>query len=205
MWAFTEFGFFSAVQHRDRPETVLVRGRFKEDIGTLAKMARDASGDKSIRLRSTPEADYPYRVIMPKDLWARLLAAMAQEIDYDNFKNHVHGEPDRDRALMAIWAALFDAGEEREPRPIKHLPPSRYDHDFSEEELDHQRETFGLDQLREYGIKAMAGIGRSCDEAMVEGFKRGGGRHGHSTPTPRRRHSRSPRGRSAGGASRVAQ
>jgi hypothetical protein len=116
MWIFTEFGFFSAVAHRDLPEHLMIRGRFKDDIKQLARMGRLIAKDKTIKVMSTPSGDYPYRTVMRRDTMAAILEGMAQEIDYDNFKNHVHGEPDRDTALMRIWNAMYEAGEEREPR-----------------------------------------------------------------------------------------
>ena len=39
--------------------------------------------------RATPTANYPYRIIVPKALWANLLSDLALEQTWSNFKKEV--------------------------------------------------------------------------------------------------------------------
>ncbi|MFN8150301.1 MAG: hypothetical protein U0R24_04125 [Solirubrobacterales bacterium] len=41
MWLFTTQGFYSVVAHRDDPETLIVRGRTREDIEALREQILD--------------------------------------------------------------------------------------------------------------------------------------------------------------------
>ena len=38
---------------------------------------------------ATPKADYPYRIILPKTIWAISLSELALEQNWSNFKNEV--------------------------------------------------------------------------------------------------------------------
>ncbi len=59
MWTFNKDGFFSAVEHRDNPDQLMVRARCREDIQRLA-------GKLAAEVVHTPEADYAYRIIVSK-------------------------------------------------------------------------------------------------------------------------------------------
>ena len=108
MWLFSEIGFFSAVENIHDPKTVLVRARFKADIVALSKYGRSL-GLKIPPATETPENDYRFRIIIRKTTWADLVGRLAERIDYSNFKNHVHGDPARDRAYMRCWSAMREA------------------------------------------------------------------------------------------------
>ena len=104
MWLFTPDGFFSAVQHRDDPDTLIIRGRFPADIERLAH----ALGTEVVL---TPTADYPVRTYVNRERWAGYVAAAARAIDYDNFKNAVtqtqgHG---RHQTYLEVWSVLRGA------------------------------------------------------------------------------------------------
>ena len=95
MWIFCKLGFFSAVQHRDKPDTLLVRGRFEGDL-------------ERSKVWENTTADYFYRMEMPKHVFTKAVAEIANKIDYGNFKDSVHegyGSP-RDTAYMGCWAEL---------------------------------------------------------------------------------------------------
>ena len=102
MWLFTKSGFFSAVQHKDNPELIHVRSRFKGDLERLWKRYLD--GDPKVEF--TPYNDYPFRMDIPRSDWANIVQQEAENIDYDNFKNAVHDGTDRDRAYMGVWHEL---------------------------------------------------------------------------------------------------
>lgn len=102
MWVMTTEGFYSAVEDRDDPDAVFVRSRVREDAERLA----DAVGETALE---TPDADYAFRVRVAKVDWARYLADIATEIDYDNFKNAVAARqgPVRARLYGEVWGVLL--------------------------------------------------------------------------------------------------
>lgn len=108
MWLFTKIGFFSVVRHRDRPDQVLVRARFRDDIERLLKYM-DAEG---MSVDDHSGRDYAYRVVIPQVLWADTARRLAEDIDYPNFKNAAHtGHRGRDNALFDVWDVMRMAQE----------------------------------------------------------------------------------------------
>ena len=105
MWIFSEIGFFSAVENYFETDNVLVRGRFKQDLENLQQVIIEQEG-LELELMITPENDYHFRLNVPKDVWGRVCQGLAAGITYHNFKNHVHGKPDRDHAYMECWVAM---------------------------------------------------------------------------------------------------
>lgn len=104
MWLFTTDGFFSAVVHRDDPDTILVRSRVREDA--LRLQAAVGQGE----VTETPDGDYRYRVLLPRETWSDYLAAAGDAIDYPNFKNAVAAcqGPDRARVYEDIWWVMAE-------------------------------------------------------------------------------------------------
>ncbi len=83
MWIFTETGFVSAVQHRDNPEYLMVRARDRESLEALATML-------SIEIKSTPDADYPYRLVASKEDVKSWMNDSIDFLGYSNFKNQAY-------------------------------------------------------------------------------------------------------------------
>ena len=108
MWIFCKLGFFSAVQHRDKPDTLLVRGRFGGDLDRLLGTLSPEDRELCSPVTETPNADYLYRVEIPKRIFAKAVEEFAEEIDYGNFKDSVHEgySSPRDAAYMGCWAEL---------------------------------------------------------------------------------------------------
>lgn len=108
MWIFCKLGFFSAVQHRDKPDTLLVRGRFSGDLDRLHRSLSSEDRELCSPVTETPNADYLYRMEMPKRVFAKAVGEIAGEIDYGNFKDSVHEgySSPRDAAYMGCWAEL---------------------------------------------------------------------------------------------------
>ena len=107
MWIFCKLGFFSAVQHRDKPDTLLVRGRFGGDLDRLLDSLPPEERASCSPVTETPDADYLYRLEMPKRVFAKAVGEIAGEIDYSNFKSSVHeGGSPRDAAYMGCWSEL---------------------------------------------------------------------------------------------------
>ena len=113
MWLFTRYGFFSVVRATDEPGCVQVRARVADDLEQLRSFSASRLAATLPSVVSTPHADYAYRVIVPQPLWAKLSTALAEDIDYSNFKSEVHSEPDRDAAYLQVWAAMNDLQRKR--------------------------------------------------------------------------------------------
>ena len=109
MWLFCRSGFFSAVQHFDDADTIHVRARFKGDLERLC----DAHGVK-VAVQETPGNDYRFRMDFPRRVWAEIVRAEAESIDYGNFKDAVHDGTARDAAYMDTWCAMRDGQEASE-------------------------------------------------------------------------------------------
>ncbi len=107
MWIFCKLGFFSAVQHRDKPGILLVRGRFAGDLEHLLDRLSPEDRGLCSPVMETPNADYFYRMEMPKHVFAKAVGEIAGEISYGNFKGSVHeGSSPRDAAYMGCWSEL---------------------------------------------------------------------------------------------------
>ena len=100
MWLMTPSGFLSAVKHRDKPDTILVRARCREDLDQLIEQVPDAQPweDKN--------ADYLWRLECSTEEWASAVAYFALTIEYDNFKSAVKSEKHK-RAYMRVWTTLL--------------------------------------------------------------------------------------------------
>jgi hypothetical protein len=118
MWLQTKYGFYSVIEHRDDVNTMMVRARCREDLEALcdevaAGVRRDynngdAQGFDSDRIVFSPDADYHYRLIVPRAAWMEVALRLMTEIDYPNFKSAV-GERDKARADLYhdVWATLY--------------------------------------------------------------------------------------------------
>ncbi|MFN0020842.1 MAG: hypothetical protein ACKVP0_21490 [Pirellulaceae bacterium] len=96
MWIFTKYGFFSAVCARqgkgERGQPVdlnrlMIRARLRSHLEALQKRYPDLLSDCEIL--QTAGGDYAYRLFVPKGKWCEVLAQLAKETDYDNFKSEV--------------------------------------------------------------------------------------------------------------------
>jgi len=114
MWVFSKFGFFSAVCARQGdgghgnpvdPGRIMVRARLREHLESLvAAFPEELAG---VEIVQTPSTDYRYRVFVAKPVWAQVMAALVNDVDYDNFKDaaaHRHGHSSSYvHALHAVW------------------------------------------------------------------------------------------------------
>lgn len=115
MWQFTKYGFFSVVAARkDRgrslaidPGMVQIRARV---LGHLRALRERFPELRDAELIETPRADYLYRIVVPKDVWAGVAGALADEIDYDNFKDACarQHDPEDEKARSEFLAALHE-------------------------------------------------------------------------------------------------
>jgi hypothetical protein len=93
MWIFTKHGFFSAVCARKgsgkhgQPvdlDRIMVRGRLRSHLEALEERFPELLGKSEIQESSG--TDYAFRLFVPKSTWTQVLAGLAEETDYDNFK-----------------------------------------------------------------------------------------------------------------------
>lgn len=103
MWLFTTDGFYSVVEHRDKPGTLLVRAREREHLVKFRIAARRFGS--VVRIEHTPTADYPFRCMLPRANFARMLAEhFAARITYPNFKDAAH-DAYAQIDLFDVWCA----------------------------------------------------------------------------------------------------
>ena len=101
MWLFCKSGYFSAVKHNTKPNTILLRARVEGDLGRLAE-----AHEIDLRIKHTPAADYAFRAELSAAEWTRVVMEESEAIDYGNFKNAVHDGTARDDAYMEVWSVM---------------------------------------------------------------------------------------------------
>jgi hypothetical protein len=118
MWIFTKHGFFSAVCARQgdgkhgKPvdlDRIMVRARIRGHLEALKKRFPNPLGDCDIQ--ESAGTDYAYRLFVPKSAWTQVVAGLAEEIDYDNFKSEVAHHQGKEgaayeRSLREVWSVM---------------------------------------------------------------------------------------------------
>jgi hypothetical protein len=99
MWFFTKNSFISIVQHREQPDTVLVRARVKKHLERLFPHNAE-------KIYADNGADYKHRLEMNKKELAEVVSAyILHNLEYDNFKASQETDtPSWMRFLHAVWA-----------------------------------------------------------------------------------------------------
>ena len=120
MWIFTKDGFFSAVCARQgdgrhgQPvdlDRIMVRARTREHLAALKRRFPDQLGKSEIQHSTT--ADYAFRLFVEKQVWREVVAGLADETDYDNFKSAVARHQGRGGAaygdtLHDVWSIMHE-------------------------------------------------------------------------------------------------
>jgi hypothetical protein len=123
MWLFTTHGFFSVVCARQgdgrhsQPvdETrVMVRARVRGHLEALKRRFPELLGAAGIE--TFAGTDYAYRLFAPKAVWVSVAAALAGDLDYDNFKDEVgrvQGSVGSayEAALHHVWEVMYGLQE----------------------------------------------------------------------------------------------
>jgi hypothetical protein len=118
MWLFTKHGFFSAVCARQGngshgqpvdPDRIMVRGRVRAHLQALKERFPDLLGPSEIQESSG--TDYAFRIFVDKTIWSQVLAGLAVETDYDNFKSEVaHHQGKKgaayEHSLHEVWSVM---------------------------------------------------------------------------------------------------
>jgi hypothetical protein len=118
MWIFTKHGFFSAVCARQGngkhgqpvdPDRIMVRARLRSHLEALKKRFPDVLGECEIQ--ESAGTDYAYRLFVQKSVWTQVLAGLAEETDYDNFKSEVAHHQGKagaayEHSLHEVWSVM---------------------------------------------------------------------------------------------------
>jgi hypothetical protein len=97
MWIFSETGFVSVVAHRDDDDTFLVRSRDRKSLETLSKVSKAG-------IIETVDSDYPFRVYISRDSFAKWSADQIKKLDYPNYKGRMYtARPEFGNALHDVW------------------------------------------------------------------------------------------------------
>jgi len=103
MWLCTSIGFFSIVR---KDGACHVRARVRSDLERLA----DRAGLDRSRIEEWPQADYRWRILATGAELGTVMAALADTVDYPNFKSRIHATPHQDAKSTAygrLWADLL--------------------------------------------------------------------------------------------------
>ena len=103
MWIFTEYGFVSVVATKPGSAIVRVRARDHQSL-------EDISAQFNVGIDKSPERDYPYRVELTKEQFAKWVTAKTLELDYTNFKSRVAETRGYNfaHALGSVWSTMHD-------------------------------------------------------------------------------------------------
>lgn len=104
MWLFTNTGFVSAVSNGT---DLMVRSRDRESLEALSAITKQ-------EIISTPKNDYPYRLVISNEIFAKWVTHMAQGISYKNFKSEVAATRGHEFAhpLMKVWSAMHEVEDD---------------------------------------------------------------------------------------------
>jgi hypothetical protein len=97
MWICLSDSFLSIVSDRYNPDCLMVRARRPGDI---EKLFPGYEG------KYIEEADYAYRVSIPRKLVGEVIAEQLGEISYEKFKPSVE-DPDLHHAYLDIWHIMY--------------------------------------------------------------------------------------------------
>lgn len=107
MWIITPFGFFSVVEKPAdvRNDTLTVRARVAADLEALRAAVLPQLGP----CQESTHTDYRFRASAPREAVVRAMAALAESICYDNFKDEVARVQGADRADLyhVVWSKLY--------------------------------------------------------------------------------------------------
>lgn len=110
MWIASRIGWFSIVV---KGQELHVRGRSLGDVKNLAARL----GGKPVY--EYPEADYPFRLILPRGDLYTIMDIFATMVTYSNFKEEISKIPSQQDKLDAyheVWATMAQWAKNQTPR-----------------------------------------------------------------------------------------
>lgn len=109
MWIFSKYGFYSVVT--GDKNTLQFRARNKEHLLNL----KDRFALKPFKIKTTKQADYRYRIVLPKKEGQWLIEQLGKDIDYPNFKDEAKlhlGEGEYITVLHCVWNMMYNYQED---------------------------------------------------------------------------------------------
>lgn len=105
MWLFTNTGFVSAVSNG---KDLMVRARDRESLEPIAESAKT-------KILTSPQNDYPYRVIVTHEFFAKWVSHMVMTIAYKNFKSEVAATRGYHFAnpLNQVWSVMHSVEDSK--------------------------------------------------------------------------------------------
>lgn len=109
MWIYTRFGFYSIVAIKGSDDRLAIRSRSKEDLINLIERFELLDAGESFLtsgIIETTNSDYRFRIFVSRAVLKKLMAGIAEDIDYPNFKNEVEAKQGLKRYLIyeMIWS-----------------------------------------------------------------------------------------------------
>jgi hypothetical protein len=141
MWIMTTKGFYSAVQHHDEADLLVVRTRVKEDARELARYLINSDNspiDPETLIIEKEYADYPFRVIVHREDFREFIGDVVNNLFYPNFKDevkHIQGL-DRARVYSGVWSTLLRL-EDFDPEARRYEDDYGYEYDSTDPTLAH--------------------------------------------------------------------
>ncbi len=115
MWIFTRYGFYSVatataevgLDTSPDPDPVMIRARSRAHLENLQSRFKEMSGRQILEW---PDRDYRFRIIVGKEIWASVIAELAREQTWSNFKSKVASSLSGDReyvqAIHEVWSVM---------------------------------------------------------------------------------------------------
>jgi hypothetical protein len=105
MWFFTTTGFYSAVQDFKDNDKLWIRARIRKDLEILIckySLTGAAIVEKAV-------SDYPCRISLNRAAFVDLMAKIARDISYNNFKDEVAVTCGEERAhvYFDVWHRMY--------------------------------------------------------------------------------------------------
>lgn len=122
MWVFTKHGFISAVCGRIErpggkgrsyevdPSVILLRARQRAHLEEILAEYASLFPDGVPPVKESATNDYRFRAVLPKSTFVLLMTALANDVDYGNFKSEVaarQGKSMYEQALHSIWSIMY--------------------------------------------------------------------------------------------------
>lgn len=111
MWLVTQHGFYNVIQYPEDKERdwLTFKARRREDLEFLEKEFDGISNP----IEESVDADYRFRLKVPRQTAEFIVEYFVQAIDYPMFKERIYDvQPDRHAAYLTVWATLLGLQED---------------------------------------------------------------------------------------------
>jgi hypothetical protein len=154
MWLFTRYGFFSVTVSQQDHTKIQIRARAEQDLERLLGFTERYGLHLSVQgggVIETPKDDYRYRLIINRDQWPGLAYALADDVDYPNFKDQIK-DLARHRLYEEVWRTMArlrqpvnfaDLGTDNLPALSDELNQDDFGSDFLDDHLPEEDDPTG--------------------------------------------------------------